>query len=357
MDKQHQPGRSSSGNTGRDPAPRIGSVVAPIAVAVAVAVFGAGYTMPTSVQGTISGIVKPAPEFQWFARDALAAAPAARSEADRGEADDSDAMLAAILARPLPKPIAAVGGDLFEQQRIAQQPARPAAVAKSPAAEADVKPVAAADVKRLAAGLVVDPAAGEAAPAVVVARPSPPLTAEQHNIVRFIARHYRVALDTTQEVVHYAYRTARDLKMDPHLILAIMSVESSFNPRAQSSAGAQGLMQVHTRVHSEKFQPFGGVAAAFDPVANIRVGSKILKEYLVREGSVEGALKAYVGAAMLPSDGGYGTKVLGEREKIAAVAAGDSPVASASDRVATDPNGYSDSMPTEGRARGASRDI
>ena len=54
-----------------------------------------------------------------------------------------------------------------------------------------------------------------------------------------------------------------------------------------------GLMQVLTRVHVEKFMPFGGIPAAFDPIANIRVGSAILKEYLKREGSVEGALKSY----------------------------------------------------------------
>ena len=101
-----------------------------------------------------------------------------------------------------------------------------------------------------------------------------------------------------------------------------MSIESSFDPNARSAAGAQGLMQVLTRVHVDKFAPFGGAAAAFDPVANISVGSRILKEYLVREGSVEGALKSYVGAALHEHDSGYGYKVLSERERIAAAAAG-----------------------------------
>lgn len=164
------------------------------------------------------------------------------------------------------------------------------------------------------------------APASVVAeapsRPAPRLDREQENIARFIAQRYRVGLDATSEFVHHAYRAARDVKLDPMLVLAVMSVESSFNPRAQSHAGAQGLMQVLTRVHTEKFMPFGGLAAAFDPVANIRVGSAILKEYLTREGSVEGALKSYVGAALLEHDGGYGSKVLNARERIAAAAAG-----------------------------------
>jgi hypothetical protein len=166
------------------------------------------------------------------------------------------------------------------------------------------------------------PAAPAVADAQPPARPVPRLDREQENIARFIAQRYRVGLDATSEFVYHAYRAARDVKLDPMLVLAVMSVESSFNPRAQSHAGAQGLMQVLTRVHAEKFMPFGGIPAAFDPVANIRVGSAILKEYLKREGSVEGALKSYVGAALAEHDGGYGSKVLNARERIAAAAAG-----------------------------------
>jgi len=153
-------------------------------------------------------------------------------------------------------------------------------------------------------------------------RPPLKLTDEQRNIASFIASRYRVAVDDVQHFVAHAYRAAREFRLDPHLILAIVSIESSFNPNARSSKGAQGLMQVLTRVHTDKFAPFGGAAAAFDPVANITVGSAILKEYLVREGSVEGALKSYVGAALLSHDFGYGRKVLGERERIAAAAQG-----------------------------------
>ena len=144
--------------------------------------------------------------------------------------------------------------------------------------------------------------------------------AEQRDVARFIAERYQVALDQTQQFVDHAYRIAREMRLDPLLILAVMSVESSFNPKAQSPAGAQGLMQVLTRVHLDKFEPFGGAAAAFDPLANIRVGAQILKDYMRRDGTVEGALKGYVGAALLPDDGGYGRKVLGERELIAQAA-------------------------------------
>jgi hypothetical protein len=101
-----------------------------------------------------------------------------------------------------------------------------------------------------------------------------------------------------------------------------MSIESRFDPKARSPRGAQGLMQVVTRVHARRFEPFGGIAAAFDPIANIRVGTQILKEYISNAGSAEGGLKGYVGAAGRMDDKGYGSKVLAERAKFAAVAAG-----------------------------------
>jgi soluble lytic murein transglycosylase-like protein len=147
------------------------------------------------------------------------------------------------------------------------------------------------------------------------------LSVEQYNVARYVASTYRIAFESAREFVYHAYRAAADLQLDPLLVLAVMSVESGFDPLAESHKGAQGLMQVLTRVHEERFEPFGGVTAAFDPKANIRVGSSILREYLDRHGSVEAALKSYVGAAMLSHDRGYGAKVLRAREQLAVAAA------------------------------------
>lgn len=148
------------------------------------------------------------------------------------------------------------------------------------------------------------------------------LNAEQSNLARYISSHYRHAIDFSREVVHHAYQSAREARLDPLLVLAVISVESSFDPRAESPAGAQGLMQVLTRVHLAKFQPFGGVQAAFDPVANLRVGTAILRQYLQLHGTVPLALKAYVGAAHADHDSGYAAKVMAARDRLAAVAAG-----------------------------------
>ncbi len=142
----------------------------------------------------------------------------------------------------------------------------------------------------------------------------------QRNIASFISDRYRIGRQEVSKLVGFAFSTGRDTGIDPLLLIAVISVESSFDPQARSSRGAQGLMQVHTKVHSDKFEPFGGPQAAFEPLPNIRVGAGILKEYLRREGTIEGALKSYVGAAKLRSDGGYGAKVLKERERIAAAA-------------------------------------
>jgi hypothetical protein len=81
-------------------------------------------------------------------------------------------------------------------------------------------------------------------------------------------------------------------------------------------------MQVMTRVHTDKFEPHGGEHAALDPVANIKVGSAILKELIRRGGTVERGLQLYVGAGNLPDDGGYGSRVMAERARIQLAAAG-----------------------------------
>jgi soluble lytic murein transglycosylase-like protein len=101
-----------------------------------------------------------------------------------------------------------------------------------------------------------------------------------------------------------------------------MAVESSFNPFAQSSVGAQGLMQVMTGIHSDKYENFGGRLAAFDPVTNLRVGAKVLQDCIKRAGSTQAGLKHYVGAALLAEDGGYADKVMAEHSRLQAVAAG-----------------------------------
>lgn len=147
-------------------------------------------------------------------------------------------------------------------------------------------------------------------------------TRQQKYVTDWLSRRYRVAGDAANMLVSTAYSTAHEIKLDPLLILAVMAIESGLNPFAESPMGAQGLMQVMSKVHSDKFEEVGGSQAALNPVANIRVGALILKDYVKRTGSVEGALKSYVGAGAADDDSGYGSKVLTEYKRLKQVASG-----------------------------------
>jgi len=148
------------------------------------------------------------------------------------------------------------------------------------------------------------------------------LSRQQAAVAQWISRRYRVAPEPISRLVKEAWMVGARVDLDPTLILAIMAVESSFNPFAQSSVGAQGLMQVMTRVHDDKYEAFGGNFAAFDPVTNLRVGAQVLKECIARAGSLEAGLRFYVGASNLPDDGGYAGKVLAEQGHLRLVAGG-----------------------------------
>jgi hypothetical protein len=168
----------------------------------------------------------------------------------------------------------------------------------------------------------------------VVETPAP-----QKRVTEYLSRRYRVADGAIKRVVAVAFDAAKEAQIDPLLVLAVTAVESSMNPFAQSSVGAQGLMQVHTRVHTDKFDAHGGEEAALDPMANIRVGTLILAELVRRGGSVERGLQLYVGAGNLPDDGGYGARVLAEHGRLKMAAGGrvDAALAAGQQRATTAP--------------------
>jgi Transglycosylase SLT domain len=148
------------------------------------------------------------------------------------------------------------------------------------------------------------------------------LPKQQAAVAYWLSKKYRVAPEPISALVAEAYEVGLKVKIDPTLILAVMAVESSFNPFAQSPVGAQGLMQVMTTVHTEKYDDFGGKWAAFDPVTNLRVGVRVLQECIARAGTVEGGLRQYVGATSDATEGGYAVKVMAEQERLRKVANG-----------------------------------
>ena len=143
-----------------------------------------------------------------------------------------------------------------------------------------------------------------------------PHSAKYRAVGEYLARRYRVSTEVTTDIVAKAHHIGQGLHVDPMLILAVISVESRFNPIAESTMGAKGLMQVIPRYHPEKFDPLGGEKMAFEPEANIIVGARILKEYMRRTGDVVDALQMYVGATSDDNDNGYSTKVMSERDRL-----------------------------------------
>ena len=146
----------------------------------------------------------------------------------------------------------------------------------------------------------------------------------QENAAQFIAQHWKkVKTQDARDIVEQAFISGKAHDIDPLLILAIIATESSFNPKAGSHAGAKGLMQVHARVHANRFKKYGGLKSVYDIEAGIEVGTQILKEYLNKTGSLKSALKYYVGAANHSHDGGYSRKVLSMRSHFQVAANGE----------------------------------
>jgi Transglycosylase SLT domain len=136
-----------------------------------------------------------------------------------------------------------------------------------------------------------------------------------HALANHLARRYRVAAEPTEELVHAAFAAGRLTQLDPLLILAVIAVESRFNPIAESDYGARGLMQVVPRFHLEKLAGHGGEATLLEPHTNILVGTRILDEYIQRTGSLEAGLQLYAGATDDPLRG-YAQRVLAEQQRL-----------------------------------------
>ena len=60
---------------------------------------------------------------------------------------------------------------------------------------------------------------------------------EQQAVAEFIAKRYRVAEDVVTNFVSIAYRAGEKYSLDPLLILAVMAVESRYNPSRKALSG------------------------------------------------------------------------------------------------------------------------
>jgi soluble lytic murein transglycosylase-like protein len=141
------------------------------------------------------------------------------------------------------------------------------------------------------------------------------LEQEQKALAEFIAKRWRIAEEAASRFVSIAYRAGSAHSVDPVLILAVIAIESRYNPVAESVMGAKGLMQVIPRFHPEKLSDHGGEEALLDPEVNIHVGAQILREYSRRLRDEELALQMYAGAFDEPTSQ-YASKVFAERARL-----------------------------------------
>lgn len=153
-------------------------------------------------------------------------------------------------------------------------------------------------------------------PGIKIKDSAPPeLAARKRVLAEFLAKRYQVSQDITYDLVGIAQGAGQQLGLDPLLIMAIIAVESRYNPIAESVAGAKGLMQIIPKYHGDKLGEYGGEKAVFDPATNILVGSRILKEYIGVTGNLGMALQMYAGALNDEQDV-YTSRVLGEKQRL-----------------------------------------
>lgn len=131
----------------------------------------------------------------------------------------------------------------------------------------------------------------------------------------FVSRKYHVSDEALLPIFAAAQTTGHELHLDPLLIVAVIGVESGFNPFSQSTFGAQGLMQVVPRFHLDKLPDESDQAAFLDPVVNVQVGARVLKESIRRNGGLENGLQQFGGALNDPARR-YATKVLAEKQRL-----------------------------------------
>ena len=138
---------------------------------------------------------------------------------------------------------------------------------------------------------------------------------EYRTLAIYLSRRYKVAQDATEQLVGAAHEAGSLTGVDPLLILAVMAVESRFNPIAESVMGAKGLMQVIPKFHQDKLDALGGEESVFDPMTNIMVGARILKDAVRRGGGLMPGLQLYAGAFSDDSQQ-YAQKVMAEKERM-----------------------------------------
>ena len=142
------------------------------------------------------------------------------------------------------------------------------------------------------------------------------LTEEQQAITLWLSRRYKLSPEPLGGLVSEAWALGDRIQVSPTLLLAVMAIESRFNPFASGPQGGMGLMQIEPQAQQSALLPFGGHLAAFDPLTNLRVGARHLQTLIEKSASVESALNLYATASGQPNGAEYATRVLAKQQQL-----------------------------------------
>ncbi|MEY3612282.1 MAG: Membrane-bound lytic murein transglycosylase [Pseudomonadota bacterium] len=140
------------------------------------------------------------------------------------------------------------------------------------------------------------------------------LNRDQLAVTRWLSSKYKVSPEPLAALVSEAWALGERSQISPTLILAIMAIESRFNPFASGSQGGLGLMQIEPEAHNIDLHPFGGRLAAFDPLTNLRLGTRLLQGLILDANTLEDALRLYSAASGQVNNDVYVDRVLNEQK-------------------------------------------
>lgn len=130
-----------------------------------------------------------------------------------------------------------------------------------------------------------------------------------------VVQRYRVSAEALLPVFEAVQTVGRERNLDPLLLIAVIAIESRFNPFSQSPMGAQGLMQIIPRYHYDKVPMTAGEQPFLDPITNVQIGAQILQEAIRRHGGLVAGLQ-YYGGATDDDEQTYANKVLAEKLRL-----------------------------------------
>lgn len=154
------------------------------------------------------------------------------------------------------------------------------------------------------------------------AAPMQDLSSDQVAVARWLSSKYKVSPEPLAALVTEAWALGERSQISPTLILAVMAIESRFNPFASGSQGGLGLMQIEPEAHTSALSSFGGRLAAFDPLTNLRVGTRLLQGLINDTGTLEDALRQYALASGQGKNDQYVDRVLAEQKLLDKISMG-----------------------------------